>query len=329
MSDTVQYVLCDSPSTVDYAMQILWRSPFLILDCEGNSLGRAGGSISLICVGTPLAEHIFIFDTLSPTLNPRDFQLLWQLFLNPRIIKVVWDGRMDYLEIWSTFGVSLEGVLDLQVVEVVSRMTLRGEGELERLERLTHAGFSSLAVWNHIPQYVDLHAVIGLVKCCRDSGFGDEYSKDPEVTRMHKDRKGELWMHRPLTEQLLQYAAKDIQLISTLCTHFIQRGWVPYDPTSYNNLLRQCARYVSAHREQGKSSEEDAFRPTAIMPLDVLREPRGILCKCAACNRSLSLHCFQLSTDTYRRTVRRPRCMLCHVLALRHKVGVDKGWILA
>ncbi|KAL4252209.1 Ribonuclease H superfamily protein [Abortiporus biennis] len=288
MKENVQYTLCDSPSTFDYAMQILWRAPFLILDCEGNSLGRAGGSLSLICVGSPLAENIFIFDALSPSLTRSDFEPLWQLFRNPRIIKVVWDGRMDFLEIWSTYGVGLEGALDLQVAEVVSRVTMRGEGELHRLERLTHSGFSPHAVWNFIPQYAGLHAVLGLSKCCRDSGFGDDFCKDPEVMKMHKDNKGEMWMSRPLTEQLLQYAAKDIQLISMLCTDFIQRGWIPSDPTTYHYLLRQCARYVSAHREQGKSTEQDVFRPTSIIPLDVLTEPTGNTHKCVACNRTKS-----------------------------------------
>ena len=40
------------------------------------------------------------------------------------MLKVVWDGRMDYLEILSTYGVAIDGVLDLQVAEVVSRSTI-------------------------------------------------------------------------------------------------------------------------------------------------------------------------------------------------------------
>ncbi len=85
---------------------------------------------------------------------------------------------MDYLELWSTYGIMLQGVLDLQVAEVVSRIALRGEGELERLTRLTYGSFSQTAVWGHVPQYAQLHAVIGLAKCCKESGFGDEFGKD-------------------------------------------------------------------------------------------------------------------------------------------------------
>ncbi|CAL1710956.1 unnamed protein product [Somion occarium] len=327
MAEVLNYTFCYTPESFDYAMSILSRSSFLILDCEGNNLGRAKGSISLICVGTPLAEQIFLIDTLSPSLSPGHLENLWQLFRDPRIIKVVWDGRMDFLEIWSTFGVPLQGVLDLQVVEVVSRFTMRGEGEMERLERLTRSGFSRIAVFNYRLQYTGLNALIGLQRCCEESGFGEKFCKDPEVKQMHKDNKSDVWMQRPLTEQLLQYAAKDIQLISMICTDFIQKGWIPSDPHAYYHLLAQCARYVSAHREQGKSGETDAFRPTAIMPLDVLTEPWGMQHQCVACRRSLSVSCYQVLEDGLYRW-RRPRCSLCHVLAMKHRIEADARWLL-
>ena len=104
-----------------------------------------------------------------------------------------------------------------------------------------------------------------------------------EVTKMHKTNQSSLWLKRPLPANLLAYAAKDIELISTLCTSFIQKGWIPADPTAYYTLLRQCARYVSAHREQGRSREDDPFRPTGIMPLGVLNEPEGPMFQCIGC----------------------------------------------
>ncbi|KAI0079780.1 hypothetical protein K474DRAFT_1616836 [Panus rudis PR-1116 ss-1] len=327
MAETIDYTFCDSSESFDRAMRILYRAPFLILDCEGNNLGRAGGSVSLICVGTPLAENIFIFDTLSPALTSKHFEQLWQLFRNPQIIKIVWDGRMDYLEIWSTYQVALAGVLDLQVAEVVSRFTLRGEGEPQRLERLTHGPFSRIAVFGHAFQYMGLNALLGLQKCCEECGFGEKFVKDPEVKKMHKNNQSDMWMQRPLTEQLLRYAAMDIQLISMLCTAFIQKGWIPSDPYRYNELLTQCARYVSAHREQGKSAETDVFRPTGVMPLDVLTTPWGSLQKCIACHRSLSPSCFETTTDGINRW-RRPRCTLCQVLAMKHRLDHDNRWIL-
>ncbi|TCD69335.1 hypothetical protein EIP91_008091 [Steccherinum ochraceum] len=328
MAEAVPYIMCNNFADCHFAYQILYRAPFLILDCEGNNLGRAGGCVTLICVGTPLAEHIFIFDTLSPALSPHDLAPLWNLFSNPLLVKIVWDGRMDYLEIWSTYKVRLEGVLDLQVAEVVSRTTLRGEGEEHRLGRLAATYFSNNAVQKHKEQYEGINVLIGLQQCCQDCGLGEHFVKDPEVKQMHKDKKADMWIQRPLPEKLLQYAAKDIQLISQLCTAFIQKGWIPPVPGPYHTLLAQCARYVSAHVEQGKSAETDPFRPTGLMPLDVLTQPWGYQFKCTGCNRSMSMSCYTLDLpdNFYRR--RRPRCKLCHVLAMKYRLRVDREWFV-
>ena len=39
----LNYTLCDSPTVFEQALHHLSHSTFLILDCEGNTLGRAGG----------------------------------------------------------------------------------------------------------------------------------------------------------------------------------------------------------------------------------------------------------------------------------------------
>jgi len=334
----LNYVYCDSPATYASAVWVLRTAPYLILDCEGYNLGRAGGSVTLICVGTPFAEHIFLFDLLSPLITGRDVYYLLQLLCDPTLLKIVWDGRMDYLEILTSYGVALEGVLDLQVVEVASRQAVRGERDRDRLERLGRS-YISQQLAKKPEQMQDLHAVIGLQRCWVDCGYAREVGKDPEVMSMHKNRGCDMWLRRPLTEQLLQYAAKDILLIGVLYPHFDRNGWIPKDDTGYNRLMRQCKRYISAHREQGKSPETDVFRPCAIMPLDTLTEPFGPLHRCHACNRSLSVATFETcpgvapsspgsgSAPRYA-TLRRPRCRLCTILAAKNGLKADDRWLV-
>lgn len=180
----LNYLYCDSPATYASAVWILRNAPYLILDCEGNNLGRAGGCVTLICVGTPFAEHIFLFDLLSTIITPRDVYSLLQLLADPGLLKVVWDGRMDYLEILSSYGIMLEGVLDLQVVEVASRTSVRGEGELDRLERLRRSYLSHSSV-KRVEQCRDLHAVIGLQRCWTDCGYAREVGKDRKYRTRH------------------------------------------------------------------------------------------------------------------------------------------------
>lgn len=171
----LNYLYCDSPATYASAVWHLRHAPYLIVDCEGNNLGRAGGSVTLICVGTPFAEHIFLFDVLSPLISRYDIDALLSLFNDENILKVMWDGRMDYLEILETYGVPMRGVLDLQIAEVVSRSTIRGEGEEARVRRIRNVlGFHN----RHRARYDGLHAVIGLQRCWRDCGYSDATGKD-------------------------------------------------------------------------------------------------------------------------------------------------------
>ncbi len=174
----LNYIFCDNPATYASAIWVLRQAPYLILDCEGYNLGRSGGSVTLICVGTPFAEHIFLFDVLSPFLTSSDINSLLRLLGDRNILKIVWDGRMDYLEIWSTFGVTLEHVLDLQVAEVMSRSEMRGEGELHRLKRLPRGFVSLQQAQKQEIQLDGLHAVVGLQKCWKDCGYAEEVGKD-------------------------------------------------------------------------------------------------------------------------------------------------------
>ena len=131
-----------------------------------------------------------------------------------------------------------------------------------------------------------------------------------------------MWEQRPLTEQLLQYAAKDILLIGILYADFYRRGWIPRTPKEFTSLIIQSQRYVSAHREQGKSPPTDVFKPCQVMPLDVLDDPIGALYPCLSCHRWLSLSAYDTYQDiaptsqgTSHSTrqwplMRRPRCRL-------------------
>jgi len=335
----LNYVYCDHPASFANAVFFLRSAPYLILDCEGNNLGRAEGSVTLICVGTPFAEHIFLFDMLSPFLTRRDIDGLLHLFSDENILKIVWDGRMDHLEIWTTYGVSLQGVLDLQVAEVMSRFYIRGEGEDARARRLRNH-LSIPAAKKLTGRYDGLHAVIGLQRCWKECGYTEESGKDPEVMSMHKSMGSAMWSYRPLSEQLLQYAAKDILLIGVLYPHFCRSGWIPRDPVQYAVLLAQCQRYVSAHVEQGKSANADVFRPCGIVPLDVLTEPFGPKFICFACNRALSISAFEMQPKPPLQTskavlnettapLRSTRCRLCFALALKNNPNLDQTWLNA
>jgi exonuclease 3'-5' domain-containing protein 1 len=135
-----------------------------------------GGAISLICVGSVFARYIFVFDAVQ--LSRLDLNPLLS-FLAGKVVKVVWDGRMDFIEIWTTYGVNIaKNVCDLQVAEVLTRSKFRGEGEDERLGRL--ANYFGPEVWKYKERFAGIHRVVGLQQCLEDNGYKGLVGKDRE-----------------------------------------------------------------------------------------------------------------------------------------------------
>ena len=132
------------------------------------------GALSLICVGTAFAQFVFLFDVVA--LTRYDLQPLLS-FLGGKVMKVVWDGRMDFIELWSTYNISIgKNVCDLQVAEVLSRGNFRGERDDERVSRL--AMYFGPQVWENPMQFVGIHKVVGLQQCLEENGYRGLVGKD-------------------------------------------------------------------------------------------------------------------------------------------------------
>jgi exonuclease 3'-5' domain-containing protein 1 len=170
----VDYALCSTESQLGSALEMMWRSEWLVLDCEGRTLGLHGGALSLLSIGTAQGA-VFLVDVLAiPRESPaaHDLATLLSCIYIP---KIVWDGRMDAIALRETCGIILRGVLDLQLAEVVSRMQARGETDETRLARLVSVvGHHALWAREH---YQDVHVLAGLDACLRRFGVGLEHIK--------------------------------------------------------------------------------------------------------------------------------------------------------
>jgi len=85
----------------------------VFLDCEGRDLGRTDGKLCLVQLG--LEEVIYLVDVIECPLSLTTLKMVLE---NPKFEKIVWDGRSDYAELWHGHGISLNPVLDLQLVRV-------------------------------------------------------------------------------------------------------------------------------------------------------------------------------------------------------------------
>lgn len=134
MDNTIP-VLCDGRDSFVSAVATLSSSRTLYFDCEGVHLGTVGGTLSTITIrsapssnNSPQSDRIvnaqtFIFDMISLAQQQQPFSLkpLFALLTSPKILKVVWDGRMDSSALHHYFKVDLRNVLDLQLADVRSR----------------------------------------------------------------------------------------------------------------------------------------------------------------------------------------------------------------
>ncbi|KAF8444019.1 ribonuclease H-like domain-containing protein [Boletus edulis BED1] len=323
-----RYVYCANAPTVANAARVLASSPFLIIDCEGKNIGAADGVLSLMCIGTANAEHIFVFDVLA--LRSRNalsqLRLVLDLLADPTVKKIMWDCRNDFLEITATYGVLLQGVLDLQLAEIDSRASVRGEKEWKRTVRLAARGRRlPLPLIKQNPDlFSGVHSLQGMDACIKEARPLTT-GKDPQVVAMHKTNGSMIWLDRPLLPQLLHYAAHDIEMIGALYEHFRSQSWIT--PLNEDALVDQSMRYAYSLYHQGRVAEDDVFGSSSVLPLDVLREPRGLTVPCQGCNRMQSLHCFTISRRGRQIVARTNICRVCQIKLLIKQVDHPVSWV--
>jgi exonuclease 3'-5' domain-containing protein 1 len=158
------YVLCADESTLAVAIRAIKSAPAVALDCEGENLGQKGGSLSLIsllAITPGESSEAYIIDAIrlsSDALRP-----LLDILESSSPLKIVFDGRNDFSEIYHKRGITMRGVLDLQLADVCSR-GLRGEDEEEQMSRLSPYLYRREVNGQRTP-YKLVHRLCGLDGC--------------------------------------------------------------------------------------------------------------------------------------------------------------------
>lgn len=130
------YIICNDAHSVGMARKALQYNPYVLVDMEGhkrNPVNRSNDSLSIIQIGTPGASRVFLFDMRK--LRTEDRRGVLSILAGPQIIKVGWGLPVDYEILRNGYNTTLSSVIDLQIVDILSRST-RGEGERERVARL-------------------------------------------------------------------------------------------------------------------------------------------------------------------------------------------------
>lgn len=164
-------------------VDVLERERVLAVDCEGVSLG-VNGPLTLVQVGNYSGE-VYLFDILrNKDLLSRG--RLGTLLESPNIIKVIQSCSNDSAALYHQFKVTLKNVFDTQVANLVIQ-----EHQGRRLAPL-----------------------LKLAAICEEYGgkkFSTELKDDVQAEWMTVT--GDLWAKRPMTDEMILYAAGDVKAI--------------------------------------------------------------------------------------------------------------------
>jgi exonuclease 3'-5' domain-containing protein 1 len=200
---TLVPIVVDSVTTLigllDSLADLPIHSPSLYFDLEGVRLGRLG-SVSLISLYVAPQIKTYVIDVhllhseAFSTLSSNSELSLKKVLESPNIPKVFFDCRNDSDALYSHFEISLDGVIDLQLLELAARCPPRDY-------------------------------VAGLNKCVQTASSVPDATKrawqETKITvgRLYDPKRGgsyEVFNERPLRPDILRYCAHDVEVLAIL-----------------------------------------------------------------------------------------------------------------
>lgn len=115
------------------------------------------------------------------------------------------------------------------------------------------------------------------------------------------------WLERPVAPESLDYAAKDIRLMSLLHDHFVSKRLLT------PSLAAMSQAFIALGTEVPPVQGDDIFRSNALLPMGIIEKTSGKKRQiCQGCRMSLAKGCFSSSVGGYCRrckamTTRQPR----------------------
>jgi hypothetical protein len=96
------------------------KESHIYVDCEGNDLGCPEGRLGLVQVG--VETDIYLIDVIK---YEKGISALKNILENQKLVKVMWDARNDFSELWHGHQIHLQPVLDLQLLRIYVRESWR------------------------------------------------------------------------------------------------------------------------------------------------------------------------------------------------------------
>jgi exonuclease 3'-5' domain-containing protein 1 len=242
-------VMVDTPAAVKSLVDILahLQKSFgsIYMDLEGINLSRHG-SISLIQILAPSCEQAFIVDihilgmTAFDTIGSEG-KSLKDALESKTIKKYLFDVRNDSDALYALFGVRLEGVVDVQLLELASRKGMK-------------------------------HALCGLAKCIEQEqalppkALLQWQNTKKDVIKKFDPKLGgtyEVFNIRPLPQVLIDYCVGDVEFLPLLSTIYQKRmscHWLEKARVETEKRLEESRSPSYKHHGRQKSLGPKSWR---------------------------------------------------------------------
>lgn len=235
-------LVSDEDATRDLikTLKDLSAEPPLFLDLEGVSLSR-DGTVSLVNILVPTKKHVYLVDVF--TLQGRAFTVsdaqgttLKDILESQNIINVFFDVRNDSDALFAHYGICLQGIEDVQLMEVASRN--RGRRFVKGLSKCIQRDLYLAAT-----ERIDW-----------------ESAKDKGLKLFHPDKGGSyaVFNERPLCEEIITYSVNDVRYLPRLRQLYMARmssAWrTKVDVETRRRVtLSQSAEYVPRGKDKAIS----------------------------------------------------------------------------
>ena len=244
------------------------RGEMLAVDCEGECLSRKG-TLQLLSVAT--RNTVFLFDIVE--LKHAPFERGLRAVLESRDVKkLMFDCRGDADALLHQFNVKLQGVLDVQLLEIIKRPTRN------RCDKASKA-----------VQRRNGHKTYGVIRLASLLTCLKRYLKSNILITKKNNKivRHDQWGARPLSIEQLEYAKVDVLSLFLLFAHFNpsreELGRLVIASNEYVGLKRMLfSRDYSEYESNG-------FLPSNIIPArGTTILPVGHI-SCTKCRRVLPL----------------------------------------
>jgi exonuclease 3'-5' domain-containing protein 1 len=234
-------MLVDSEFQIAAAVQAICRESEIAVDCEGVDLSRTG-KLCLVQIGLQNGT-VFIFDitvlgALAFEIRMNDgIETLKTLLESPRILKIIFDVRNDSEALFHQYNVALTNVMDIQLSELALR---RCSGQKTQFLH----GLKKV-----IEEHLDVDPTTMALKASLTRRFAASNGFDVQM-----------WNHRPLQSEAIEYAAADARLLFPLHRKFLSQlkpKWINKVMQLSNDRLQE--RYLKNPTPNGP---ERAYAPS-------------------------------------------------------------------